>query len=109
PQRSGGALVPRIDTGANGLGGEATVDKPAIHLSDVDERLRLSTVLLSRLDRDQTRRVRSSNVGASWEDRRSTTHPAELTFVASGEGERVERRALSPSDPSRGVLFARPA
>jgi TonB family protein len=109
PQRSGGAVVPRIDTGSSGLGGEATVDQAAIHLSDVDERLRLSTELLSRLDRDQTQRVRSSTARASWEDRRSTTHPAELTFVASGEGERAERRAVSPSDPSRGAMLARPA
>jgi TonB family protein len=109
PERSGGAVVPRIDTGKNGRGGDATVDKPAIHLSDTDERLRLSTDLLSRLDRDQTQRVHSSSVRASWEDRRSTTHPAELTFVASGEGDRVERRARDPRDPSRGALWARPA
>jgi TonB family protein len=107
PLHSGGDTVPRLDTGASGRGGEATVDRPAIHLSDRDESLRLSADLLSRLDRDQTQRVRSSNSRASWEDRRATTHPAELTFVSSGEGERIERRALSASDPSRGALRAR--
>jgi TonB family protein len=109
PEHSGGAIVARVDTGKDGRGGDATVDKPAIHLSDSGERLRLSTDLISRLDRDQTQRVRSSSQRSSWEDRRSTTHPAELTFVASGEGDRDERRALSVVDPSRGVLRARPA
>src|SRR5580658_859103 len=107
PLRSGGDTVPRLDTGKSGRGGAPTVDRPAIHLSDEDENLRLSTDLLSRLDRDQTQRVRSSTTRASWEDRRATTHPAELTFVVTGDGTRLERRALSMSDPSRGALWAR--
>jgi TonB family protein len=107
PLRSGGDTVARLDTGARGRGGEETVDRPAIHMSDCDEDLRLSTDLLSRLDRDQTQRVRSSTTRGSWEDRRATTHPAELTFVASGDGDRIERRPQSPADPSRGALWAR--
>jgi TonB family protein len=107
PVRSGGETVPRLDTGQDGRGGAPTVDRQAIHLSDRDEELRLSTDLLSRLDRDQTQRVRSSATRASWEDRRATTHPAELTFVVSGDGTRLERRALSMMDPSRGALWAR--
>jgi TonB family protein len=107
PLHSGGDTVARLDTGNRGRGGEVTVERPAIHLSDRDENLRLSTDLLSRLDRDQTQRVRSSTTRGSWEDRRATTHPAELTFVASGEGDRIERRAPSPADPSRGALWAR--
>jgi TonB family protein len=107
PVHSGGDTVPRVDTGHSGRGGEATVDRAAIHLSDRDERLRLSTDLLSRLDRDQAQRVRSSPVRSSFEDRRATTHPAELTFIATGAFERAERRAPSSSDPSRGALEAR--
>ncbi len=109
PRVSGGATVPRVDTGTRGRGGDPTVDKPAIHLSDQDERLRLSGELLSRLDRDQTHRIRSSNERASWEDRRATTHPSELTFIASGDADRMERRPLARLDPSRGALFARAA
>jgi hypothetical protein len=107
PIRSGGDTVPRIDTGALGGGGDVTVEKAAVHLSDRDERMRLATELLSRLDRDQAQRIRSSNARASWEDRRATTHPAELTFVVSGQGQRVERRAIAALDPSRGALFSR--
>jgi TonB family protein len=106
---SRGDTVARIDTGTRGHGGDLAVDKPAIHLSDKDEQLRLSAELLSRLDRDQTHRIRSSSERASWEDRRATTHPSELTFIASGEGDRMERRALAAIDPSRGALLARAA
>jgi TonB family protein len=109
PVPAGGAPVPRVDTGRDGRGGDLTVDKPAIHLSDVDERLRMSTELLSRLDRDQVQRLRTSEERASREDRRSTTHPTELTFLASGAGDRPERRAPSPVDPSRGALAAKEA
>jgi TonB family protein len=109
PRLSGGDTIARVDTGATGHGGEVAVDKPAIHLSDRDERLRLSAELLSRLDRDQTHRIRSSSERASWEDRRSTTHPSELTFIASGDADLMERRALAAIDPSRGVLRARAA
>jgi TonB family protein len=107
PVRSGGDTVPRIDTGAVGVGGDLTVDRPAIHLSDRDERMRLAPELLSRLDRDQAQRIHSSTARASWEDRRATTHPAELTFVVSGEEERAERRPTTTLDPSRGALLSR--
>jgi TonB family protein len=109
PRVSGGDTVARVDTGARGHGGDLAVDKPAIHLSDRDERLRLAGELLSRLDRDQAHRIRSSSERASWEDRRSTTHPSELTFIASGDADRMERRALAAVDPSRGALVARSA
>lgn len=109
PQVSGGDTIARVDIGASGRGGDLTVDKPAIHLSDRDERLRLSAELLSRLDRDQTHRIRSSKERASWEDRRATTHPSELTFIASGEAALMERRPLAAVDPSRGALRARTA
>jgi TonB family protein len=108
PVHSGGDTIPRIDTGTAGTGGDVAVDRPAIHLSDRDERMRLATELLSRLDRDQAQRVRSSSARASWEDRRATTHPAELTFIASGNGERAERRTVAAFDPSRGALLSRP-
>jgi TonB family protein len=109
PRLSGGDTVARVDTGASGGGGDVTVDKPAIHLSDKDERLRLSSELLSRLDRDQAHRIRSSKERASWEDRRATTHPSELTFIASGDAARMERRPPAAVDPSRGALLARTA
>jgi TonB family protein len=109
PTHAGGTQVARVDTGHDGRGGQATVDERAVHLSDVDERLRLSASVLSRLDRDQVPRVRSGPERESREDRRSTTHPSELTFLSTGPGERAERRTASDRDPSRGALQASPA
>jgi TonB family protein len=68
--------------------------------------MRLSAALLDRLDRDQVQRIHSGADRASREDRRSTTHPMELTFLASGRGDRAERRAPNDTDPSRGALVA---
>ena len=76
----------------------------ALNLADRDERVRLSPDLLSRLDRDQLQRLRVARVRMSWEDRRTTPHPAELTLIANGAGSVRERRAPSPFDPSRGAL-----
>jgi len=106
PRHAGGTTVPRVDTGKPGRGGEATVDNPAVHLSDVDERMRLSADLMSRLDRDQVQRLRTGAERASREDRRSTTNPTELIFLATGPGVRAERRAPGARDPSRGALQA---
>jgi len=107
PHPSGGASVPRIDDGHVGHGGTGHVASPAIHLSDRDEKLLLTPDLISHLDRDQQQRLRTASDRASWEDRRSTTHPMELTFLASGAGDRPERRVPSPSDPSLGAREAR--
>ncbi|WP_394821168.1 energy transducer TonB [Pendulispora albinea] len=106
PHPSGGATVPRIDDGRLGHGGTGRVPSPATHLSDRDERLSLTPDLISHLDRDQQQRLRTASDRASWEDRRATTHPMELTFLASGTGDRAERRAPTPSDPSLGARAA---
>jgi TonB family protein len=104
PRVSGGATIPRVDTGAAGRGGDGHVPIPALNLSDGDERLRLSPDPLSRLDRDQLQRMRVARVRQSWEDRRSTTHPTELTLLVTGPGSVLERRPSAPARPSRGAL-----
>ena len=104
PHPTGGAESARVDTHTTGHGGDRTVDMPATHLADRDEQMRLSPDLISRLDRDQQQRLRSANHRVAWEDRRATTNPMELTFLASGEGTRAERRVPSPFDPSRGAM-----
>lgn len=103
PVVSGGATVERLDTGRAGRGGEAT-SRRATHLSDRDERLHFTPDTVSHLDRDQLQRLRTSRARASWEDRRMTTHPMELTFLVTGRGDVPMRRALAPRDPSRGAL-----
>ena len=104
PVPAGGDTTPRLDTKTAGHGGDTTAKVAATHLADKDEAMHLSPDLLSRLDRDQEARLRSSHERRAWEDRRATTHPMELTFLASGDLERMERRTPSPFDPSRGAL-----
>jgi TonB family protein len=106
PPDPGGSTTPRLDTGHAGAGGDTTVDKPAINFSDGDERMRLSPDMVSRLDRDQLQRLDVGRTRKSWDDRRATTHPMELTFIASGPGKLEQRRPVAASDPSRGALVA---
>jgi len=104
PRASGGAAVARVDTGGSGRGGDGHVPIPALNLADGDERMRLSPDLLSRLDRDQLQRMRVARTRQSWEDRRSTMHPTELTLLVTGKGTVMERRPEAPAEPSRGAL-----
>jgi TonB family protein len=104
PRVTGGDAVPRLDTGSSGHGGEATVRAGALNLADQDARMRLSPDPLSHLDRDQLQRLQVGRIRQSWEDRRSTTHPAELTLLVTGLGTVLERRPSSPWEPSRGVV-----
>ncbi len=104
PRITAGQEVAHLDTGAVGRGGTSSVREPALNLDDVDERMRLSPDPIDRLDRDQLQRLRAARARASWEDRRSTTHPAELTLVVNGTGTVFERRTDARTDPSRGAL-----
>ena len=109
PEAHGGSTIARVDTGNLGRGGQNT-GKRAINLAAIDEDLSLSPDLTSRLDRDQHQRLKTATLRTTHEDRRATTHPMELTFLATGTGEHQERRPSAPSDPSRGSLVApRPA
>jgi TonB family protein len=105
PEAHGGATIARIDTGTAGRGGTAAGPR-ATNLAAIDDAMSLSPDLLSRLDRDQEQRLRTTNVRTSHDDRRATTNPMELTFLASGSGERQERRPEAAVDPSRGSLSA---
>jgi TonB family protein len=104
PRAIAGAAIAHPDTGAPGRGGDTSAPVPATNLAAADEQMRLSPDLLNRLDRDQLQRLRVSRVRVSWEDRRSTSHPAELTLVVTGAGTVRERRYLAATEPNRGVL-----
>ncbi len=108
PREAAGDPIAHPDTGSASHGGDPTDRTPAQNLADTDERMRLSPELLSRLDRDQLQRLRVARARMSWEDRRATTHPAELTLVVSGPGLIRERRTASTTEPSRGA-FASPS
>lgn len=104
PRVSGGDTIAHMDVGAAGHGGDPTVASPALNLADKNERMRLSPDLVSRIDRDQLQRLRVARVRQSWEDRRSTTHPTELTLIVTGPGSVLERRPSARTMPDRGAL-----
>src|SRR5690606_8256543 len=83
PTAHGGATVARVDDGVSG-GGGTTSGARATNLAANAEDLSLNMDLLSRLDRDQQQRLRTARIRTTREDRRATTHPMELTFLASG-------------------------
>ncbi|CAN5596336.1 hypothetical protein BH09MYX1_BH09MYX1_19430 [soil metagenome] len=103
PVVTGGSNVARLDDGKLGRGGDTSATIQATNLSDRDEKLHLSPDTVSHLERDQIQRLRTAQTRASWEDRRATTNPMELTFLATGTGDRQERRSAFADDPSRGA------
>lgn len=105
PDAHGGSTVARIDTGTAGRGGSAA-GETAVNLAAIDDAMKRSPDLRSHLDRDQDQRLKTAKLRTTHEDRRATTNPMELTFLASGTGEHQERRANAPVDPSRGSLIA---
>ncbi|HKQ68639.1 MAG TPA: energy transducer TonB [Polyangiaceae bacterium] len=102
----GGEPLARPDVTRRGRGGSDRADSPALNLSDRDEGLTLSRDVTSRLDREQIQRLATSRERQSYEDRRSTTHPMELVFLASGLGRLEERRPVAALNPNRGALRA---
>ena len=108
PRVTAGDGVARFDRGTPGRGGDATARERPLHVADDAARMSHSPDALSRLDRDQIQRLRVARARASWEDRRSTTHPGELTLVTTGPGYVRERRPSAAWAPSRGALDSPP-
>jgi TonB family protein len=104
PRVTAGDGVAHLDRGKEGRGGDATARERALNFADDTDRTSLSPDTLSRLDRDQIQRLHVARVRTSWEDRRSTTHPGELTLVTTGPGSVRERRPSAAWAPSRGAL-----
>ena len=102
----GGEGLARPEMDRTGRGGSRHADSAALNLADRNDGLTLSREVTSRIDRDQIQRLQTSRERATFEDRRSTTHPMDLVFLASGEGHLAERRPRAAADPSRGALRA---
>lgn len=105
PDAHGGTTVARLDTGSAGRGGTVS-GETAVNLAAINDAMKLSPDLRSHLDRDQDQRLETAKLRTTHEDRRATTNPMELTFLASGTGEHQERRPNAAFDPSRGSLIA---
>jgi len=108
-KRGGGEPLARPDVERKGHGGSLRADSSALNLADHDDGLTLTRELTSRIDRDQIQRLETSKDRASDDDRRSTTRPMELVFLATGSGQIAERRPSAAVNPSRGALRAPPA
>ncbi len=108
PSPAGGARVARLDTGRAGAGGESAQDD-ARHLADRDDGLSATPESTTLHRDDQVQRLHTARDRSSWEDRRSTTRPMELSFVVTGKGRETERRPNAEVDPSRGALTSRPS
>ena len=105
----GGEPLARPDMDRRGRGGSTRAESPALNLADRDDGITLSSEVTSRIDRDQIQRVETSKDRASEDDRRSTTSPMDLVFLATGSGHVAERRPSARANPSRGALSAPPA
>jgi TonB family protein len=105
----GGEGLARPDMDRAGRGGSHRADSAALNLADSNDGLTLSRDVTSRIDRDQVQRLKTSSERETFEDRRSTTHPMDLVFLATGRGHLLERRPNAPVDPNRGALRADPA
>jgi hypothetical protein len=106
PRFFGGALEAQLDDARQGRGGVPTSSDRPTNLSDRDEQTHLTPDLINRLDYDQQQRIKSASERMTWEDRRASKEPMELSFLASGDGPRAERRDPTESDPSRGARFS---
>lgn len=106
PEQAGGTLggerTARPDIPEPGLGGSTEASEAALNLSDSVDGLSLDRDPLSRLDRSQLQRLRTGDERRSWDDRRATPNPMELTFLASGDRGLMLRRPPAERDPSRG-------
>jgi TonB family protein len=102
----GGEPLARPDMDRAGHGGSLRADRAALNLADRDDGLTLSREVTSRIDRDQIQRLATSKDRASEDDRRATTHPMELVFLATGSGRVAERRPSSRVNPSLGAMRA---
>lgn len=99
----GGERTPRPDLDHPGKGGTVEASERALNLADSVDGLSLDRDPQNRLDRSQVQRLRTGTERASWDDRRATPNPMELSFVASGTGQLALRRPAADRDPSRGT------
>ncbi|NUP12037.1 MAG: TonB C-terminal domain-containing protein [Polyangiaceae bacterium] len=104
---AGGSLVPRIDQDRRGRGGDDRVPEPALNLADQDDRITRMQGSMTHLEVSQLPRIDTKKQRESYEDRRASREPMELTFVAMGNrGIIEERRREAKVDPGAGLASA---
>lgn len=92
-----------VDTHAGGAGGDATGAEIIITLVSRADDMTLVSRVTNAADANQVQRIRTSRSRATPWQGRATPHPEEAPFLASGEGERRERREVTERAPAEGV------
>ncbi len=101
---SGVAREARPDTRDRGRGGTKESTEAAHRLSQSVDGITLATDPSTLAESNQLSRIHTDDDRLSREDRRRTPNPMELTFLASGSGQRRERLDLARSDPASGAF-----
>lgn len=105
--QSNARATPRPDTPTRGRGAPSRGERATNLASSVDP-LTLQRDTPNHLEQSQVQRLRTARRRQSWDDRRATPHPMELSFVASGKGRLALRRPVSELSPSAGALSPNP-
>ena len=103
PEPTRGATTAHLDMARGGHGGDVAADRVATNFADKNDNLSRTTDMRSHQVYDQVQRLRTGDARQSWEDRRSTLAPMELTFLATGKGTFDDRRPVAATNPSLGA------
>jgi len=74
-------------------------------LSDRVASIALSRETTTLAEQSQVQRLATARVRSSFDDRRATPNPMQLSFVATGPGSLLERRPPARFDPASGSAF----
>ena len=99
----GGERPARPELPHAGQGGSRASSAP-LNLSDRVSPLSLSRESTTLAQQSQLQRLATARARVSFDDRRATPNPMQLSFVATGPGTLLERRPPARFDPGRGSL-----
>src|SRR5687768_17258133 len=102
PLLQGGKRRARPDLPRAGRGGSARANLDALNLSDRVSSIALSRETTTLAQQSQLQRLATARMRASLDDRRATPNPMQLSFVASGPGNLLERRPPARVNPASG-------
>lgn len=101
---SGGKRAARPELPRSGHGG-SRISSAALNLSDRVSSLALTRDTTTLADQNQLQRLATARARLSFDDRRATPNPMQLSFVATGPGTLLERRPAARFDPGHGSFF----
>jgi TonB family protein len=102
PELQGGERPARPDLPRAGRGGSARANLEALNLSDRVLSIALSREATTLARQSQVQRLATARERVSFDDRRATPNPMQLSFVATGPGTLLERRPPARVDPAKG-------